>query len=223
MTILTRIKNLISDLFFPKFCFNCQREGDYLCPDCQAMLEISGQHRISRLLEIDDLYWASDYNNPLIYKLVQSFKNEPIIKDLSKTLSFLIQAHLQLLDERPDFSEFILVPIPLGMKKLKWRGFNQAEEIAKELTDFLKIPVRNVLIKKDNNLFCSKPNEIKENNIILIDDYYLSGATMAECAKVLKGAGAKKIIGLVAARGENDKQNITSAIISKNSIFLKRS
>jgi predicted amidophosphoribosyltransferase len=203
MAILTRIKNLISDLFFPKFCFNCQREGDYLCPDCQAMLEISGQHQVSRLLEIDDLYWASDYDNPLIYKLIQSFKNEPIIKDLSKTLSFLIQAHLQLLDEQPDFSEFILVPVPLEIKKLKWRGFNQAEEMAKELANFLKIPLKNVLIKTDVIFLCQKSEQIKENNILLVDDYYLSGTTMAECAKVLKRAGAKKIIGLVAARGKN--------------------
>jgi predicted amidophosphoribosyltransferase len=42
---------------------------------------------------------------------------------------------------------------------------------------------------------------IKNKWIILIDDVYTSGATMQEAARILKKSGAKKVIGLVLARG----------------------
>ena len=202
----TKIKKLICDILFPKFCFNCKREGDYLCQDCQAMLEISDQHRSSLLQNIDDLYWACDYNNPLIKNLIHNFKNEPFIRDLGKNLCSLITAHLQLLDESPDFSKFILVPVPLHKKKLRWRGFNQAEELVKELANFLKIPlISNNLIKtkegSEDAFICQGPDKIKGEEILLVDDFYITGSTMAECAKILREAGAKKIIGIVVARG----------------------
>lgn len=215
-----KIKDLILDILFPKFCFNCQKEGDYLCQDCQALLEISGFHRRSSIPHLNDLYWACNYKNPLIKKLIQYFKYEPFVRKLSKTLSSLIVAHLQLMDERPDFSDFNIIPVPLHKKRLKWRGFNQAEELAKELAIFFKNPLISTnLIKiketlcqtelsdeerKENikNVFlCQNPEEIKGRKILLVDDVYTTGSTMIECARVLREAGAKKVIGLVIARG----------------------
>jgi competence protein ComFC len=204
-----KAKNFILDVLFPKTCFNCKREGDYLCQDCQALLDISGFHRPLLSQNIDDLYWACDYKNPLIAKLIGNFKHEPFVRELGKTLCSLIVAHLQLADNKPDFSEFTLIPVPLDKKRLRWRGFNQAEELGKELADFLKIPlapanlVRVKEIKEDmeNAFICQYPEKIKEQKILLVDDLYLTGSTMAECAKVLKKAGARKIIGITVARG----------------------
>ena len=105
-------------------------------------------------------------------------------------------------------------------KKLKKRGFNQAEEIAKELSLFLKIPLfNNVLIKiketlpqielsdkeREENVsgafFCQNKKEIGGKKILLVDDVYTTGATMEECARVLKEAQAKEVWGLAIARG----------------------
>jgi len=44
-------------------------------------------------------------------------------------------------------------------------------------------------------------NAIKNRTIIIVDDVTTTGATLEECAKVLRAAGAKKIWGLVVARG----------------------
>ncbi|MDP2966932.1 MAG: ComF family protein [bacterium] len=227
-----KIKNLILDILFPKFCFNCEKEGDYLCQDCQELLEISGFHRNYSTQNLDDLYFAVDYKNPLIKKLIQHFKYEPFVKKLAKSLSYLIITHFQLMDNKPNFlpqaqaqrasngADFILIPVPLDKKRLRWRGFNQAEELSKELAKFLKIPlIPNSLTKiketfpqiklsdqerKENvrGVFLIKDRElIKNKNILLVDDVYTTGATMEECAMVLKKAGAKKIIGVVVARG----------------------
>jgi competence protein ComFC len=204
-----KAKNFILDVLFPKTCFNCKREGDYLCQDCQALLDISGFHRPLLSQNIDDLYWACDYKNPLIAKLIGNFKHEPFVRELGKTLCSLIVAHLQLADNKPDFSEFTLIPVPLHRKRLKWRGFNQAEELAKGLTNFLKIPllltdlnrVKETKEGVENAFICQNPETIKGKKILLVDDFYLTGATMAECAKVLRKAGVEKIIGIVVARG----------------------
>jgi len=214
------IKNFLLDLFFPKFCFSCHREGEYLCLDCQATLEISGIHQKEKLSNLNDLYFATDYQKPLVKNLIQRFKYEPFIKELAKPLTSLIIEHFQLLDQKPDFSDFVLIPVPLEKKKLKWRGFNQAEEIGKELSEFLNIEIlNNVLIKTKETLpqvelsdeerkenikgafSCQHPELVKNRKILLVDDVYTTGSTMEEAARVLKKSGAKEVIGIVIARG----------------------
>lgn len=226
-----RFKNFILDLFFPKFCFGCKKEGEYLCYDCKSLLEISGFHQKFQTKNLSDLYFSTEYKNPLIKKLIQSFKYLPLIKELSVPLSSLIIDHFQQLEnQKPIFEREALIPLPLAKKKLKWRGFNQSEEIGKELSKFLKIPLFNdVLIKiretlpqvelsakeREKNIkgvFVLKNKEkIKGKKILLVDDVYTTGSTMEEAARVLREGGAKEIIGVVIARakpGEDQFQNL---------------
>ena len=212
-------KEFFLDLIFPKFCLGCNKEGNFLCQDCFGILEISTTHQKFRGKNIDDLYFPVSYEHFLIKKLIQNFKYPPLIKELKKELALIIISHFLLLDRKPNFSGFILIPIPQSKKKLKWRGFNQTEEIAKELSEFLKIPlISDCLIKiketndqvdlseeerKENvkNAFWVKNKEkITEKNILLVDDVFTTGATMEEAARVLKEAGAKKIVGVVVAK-----------------------
>jgi competence protein ComFC len=139
--VFKKYTGLISELLFPKFCFGCKREGNYLCEDCRAILEISKFHQQHSGRHLKDLYFALPYQNPLIKNLIQRFKYQPLVKELAKPLSLLIIEHFQLLDNKPNFTDFIIIPIPLEKRKVKRRGFNQAEEIAKELSCFLKIPL----------------------------------------------------------------------------------
>jgi len=256
--MIEKIKKFFLDIFFPKLCFNCGREGSYLCEDCQSLLEISRYqyclcqkpNRLSRggkckkchSKKLGGLYFALDYQNPLIKKLIQKFKYEPLIKELAETLSLLIITHFQLLDNKPNFfspvregkssngANFILIPIPLNEKRLKWRGFNQAEEIGKELSKFLKVPlVSNCLLRVKNTypqveltleerkenvkgiFICQNQKEIFGKKILLVDDVYTTGATMEEAAWVLKESGAKEVWGIVVARaqpGEDKFENI---------------
>jgi len=244
-----KFTGFLFELFFPKFCLGCQKEGSYLCPDCQATLEILKIHQHYSSQNLKDLYFALPYQAPLIKKLIQKFKYEPFVKKLANPLSSLIIEHFQLLDNRPSFIDFtphhfpdneitqkykinqkeypkngaafIIIPVPLEKRKLKWRGFNQAEEISKELSSFLRIPlIPDCLTKirettpqvkltkeerKENikEVFSVKNNHlIKNKKILLVDDVYTTGATMEETAKVLKMAGAKEIIGIAIARAK---------------------
>ncbi len=215
-----KVKNFILDLLYPQFCFNCQREGSYLCEDCQSTLRISNIHQKYQSQNLKDLYFALPYQETLIKNLIQKFKYRPLVKELANPLTSLIITHFQLLDNKPNFSGFTLIPVPLEKSKLKWRGFNQAEEIGKELAKFLKIPlILDCLVKiretlpqvelsdqerKENvkDAFSIKNgSQILGKKILLVDDIYTTGSTLEECAKVLKKAGAKEIIGIVIARG----------------------
>lgn len=222
--MLSAVKKLFLDIFFPQFCFNCQKEGSYLCQDCLATLEILREHQKYSGRYLNDLYWALPYQGALTKKLIHNFKYEPFAKELAKTLAFLIIDHFQLIENPSPFlgegSSFILIPVPLHKKRLKWRGFNQATELAKELSSFLEIPwFSDCLIKtketvpqveleekaREKNVLgaflVKNKNSLLGKRVLLVDDIFTTGATMEECARVLKESGAKKVIGIVVARG----------------------
>ncbi len=114
-----KTKGFLLDTFFPRFCLNCQKEGNYLCEDCVSLLEIS-EHQYclcqkpNRLFKagkcprcrkkfLSGLYFALPYQNVLVKNLIQRFKYEPFIKELAKPLASLIIDYFQLSVNPPDF------------------------------------------------------------------------------------------------------------------------
>jgi ComF family protein len=104
------------------------------------------------------------------------------------------------------------IPVPLHPEKQKERGFNQAELLALELTWLFDIPTVSGLLfrtKETRHQFDLPKAERFRNvkgafevkgagflsgkNVLLIDDIYTTGSTIAECTRVLKEAGARKI------------------------------
>lgn len=234
-----KLTKFLWEILFPAFCLNCQKEGSYLCEDCFSLIDILKRqycpfcspprvvidgktcNQCKRTKKLKGLYCAVSYNeSPLVKKMINQFKYQPFLKELAKPLASLILAHFLNLEPVPNFKDFLLIPVPLHKTKLKWRGFNHAEEISKELSRVLRIPVlTNVLIKikktpaqvelkkeqrKENikNVFlCQKKAPITNKKILLIDDVFTTGSTLEECARTLKRAGAKEVWGAVVARG----------------------
>ncbi|TSC91795.1 MAG: putative amidophosphoribosyltransferase [Parcubacteria group bacterium Licking1014_17] len=115
---------------------------------------------------------------------------------------------------------FLLVPVPLDKKRRAWRGFNQSEIIC----DFLskQIPcnyAKNILAKKSGltpqvhvaernsrlaNVVgafgCLDTELVKNKNILLVDDVATTCATLNDCARALKSAGARYVAGFAFAR-----------------------
>ena len=118
-----------------------------------------------------------------------------------------------------------VVPVPLHWRRRFQRGFNQSAFIAKSIkipnagfnTDLVKI--RNTkdqtavtFAERKKNLqgafAVRKGHNFKGKNVCLIDDVKTTGATLNECAKVLKEAGAQKVFAFVlAVAGQKDKDN----------------
>ncbi len=114
----------------------------------------------------------------------------------------------------------LVVPIPLSKQRLEERGYNQVDLIFKDVFKRKNFFYKsNLLIKKRNtkvqsklrkkdrkenmkNVFIvNKRFNIKDKNILLLDDIYTSGATMLYAAKALKKAGAKSVMGFVVSSG----------------------
>ncbi|MDD5221267.1 MAG: phosphoribosyltransferase family protein [Candidatus Pacebacteria bacterium] len=208
----------ILNLFFPKKCINCQQLGSYLCYDCFSLIEImQKEYDLSEEIKyLDRLFFATVFKNQIVRKLIHGFKYPPFIKDLSDTLSDIMIIHLTFIGMKSQLSDFILVPIPISKKRMNYRGYNQAEELAKKLSLKLKLETRNILKKiKENssqvdldkeqrknnveNVF-SLMEDIKGKNILLIDDVFTTGATIDEAAKILKQNGANQVWAAVVAR-----------------------
>ncbi|MFA9288930.1 MAG: ComF family protein, partial [Weeksellaceae bacterium] len=122
--------------------------------------------------------------------------------------------------EKQSKQDVVLIPIPLHTNRLKWRGFNQAQIIAKIVSQETDIPLL-ALLKRDKetqpqaqmstkaqrkenikNAFTLVSTKHTPTTVILVDDVFTSGATMNEAAKLLKQAGIKKVIGFTLLRGE---------------------
>jgi ComF family protein len=159
---------------------------------------------------------ACDYGDPVVQSAIRYLKYKRI-KKLAGRISETMENYIAELNF--DFSGFIAAPVPLHRKKEFSRGFNQSRIIAELISKKLNLPLEDLLVKtrnnkqqaglknyekrKENAAGCFSAvnfGKISGKNIILIDDVFTSGATMNEAVKVLKSAGAKKIIALVAAK-----------------------
>lgn len=105
--------------------------------------------------------------------------------------------------------------VPLHKKRLRQRGFDQAELLAKGIAQRTRIPFINLIERVRNTKMQTKLGEKqrRENmkgafigtrqisgNVVLIDDVLTTGATALECAEVLTNAGASSVFVLTFAR-----------------------
>lgn len=160
-------------------------------------------------------YYIFKYDN-LIRKLIIDYKfNEK---------TYLYRSFLEFLNNyQKEYIQFkiydIIIPVPISKKRKKERGYNQSLLIARKISSKEKIKLGDKVISKvKNNNTQSKLNkeeraenvknvykitsnkEIINKNILLIDDIYTTGATLNECSRMLKQAGAKKIDVLTIAK-----------------------
>ena len=113
----------------------------------------------------------------------------------------------------------VLVPVPLHRKRLRERGYNQAELLAQELGKLINMQVvTDVLIRlkptppqarmstmeeRKRNIadsFACRDGRLRGKRVLLLDDVSTSGSTLDACAAVLKANGASSVWGLVMAR-----------------------
>lgn len=123
-----------------------------------------------------------------------------------------------MISSYPDLQGFdVIIPVPLHIKRLRERGFNQSLLLARAVGRKNNIPVNPFGLKRIRwtepqvNLSGKERKinvkgafefhgDVKGKTVLLIDDVYTTGATVAECSKVLKKGGAKGVCVLTLAR-----------------------
>lgn len=153
------------------------------------------------------------FKDERLKKIIHAFKYQ----DLFSLKDYLAGELLELINK--EGLEFDLVSyVPLSKKRMIRRGYNQSQMIASELSQLTGVCLYQGLIKNKEtktqvgltrkerikNLegaFIVKNKErLEGKKIVLIDDVITTGATLDQCAQVLKIAGAKKVWGLTIAK-----------------------
>jgi competence protein ComFC len=215
------------DLFYPERCVGCERRAnDVLCRTCFETLPMIGSPVCGRCglptafatfvcgeCKTVDFGFVSA-RAPLKYdgvgkKIVHALKYrgyKRVVRRLAVPLM------LQVLGEgRFD----AVVPVPLHRSRLRKRGFNQAELLARGVAEKMKATVSDTLEvvrstrdqvelsaaqRRVNVAGAYSATKPLRGKILLVDDVFTTGATMSACAASLVRAGAKEVHALSLCR-----------------------
>ncbi len=224
----------IEQIFYPvnATCHLCKSENVYkygLCVDCFKLLKKPEGNRCEICMDRIDtegLCSVCFKKKPDFTRLYSSYVYQMPLSTLVVGLKRSNKRYL-----RYTFAEIALdtVPkeildkinlitsVPTAPKRLKRRGYNQAELLGRELSNRTNIPYEDILIrlketettrlKKDEREKALKSEysfskSLKGETVLLIDDVCTTGATLRQCAKMLKKAGAKEVFCYTVARTE---------------------
>ncbi len=232
MTLFRRFGASFLNLLFPPRCAFCQREGSFLCEVCIKGLV---RRRVAppgtgKALEppewkhVQALVYGLDYaKNPAIKAALQQFKYR-FTQELSEYFGAVLSSKLNEF-ERFREAPLLFVPVPLHPARLRERGFNQAELIARSvqkrfpsgqirilpLLERVKKTAQQARLNREGRLknltgafllnkkfvqFGLCPGE----KIFLVDDVCTTGSTLEAAAEALKKAGIAPVYGLAVAR-----------------------
>lgn len=233
-------------VIFPKRCLICERWGSFLCSACRKKLKpfpfgicaecgksSGGGKTHTNCLKKESLdglvaVWqyrkaAKEAVKGLKYRFIQGLVSELaglVIKEIENKPEQEFSKFLHFLSQKP-----ILLPIPLHQSRQRWRGFNQAEVLAKELAKARQLGFSAKILERvrptqpqvelkgkerrenlkgafelNKSLLRLGEKALKNKSFLLIDDVFTSGATLREATKVLKEGGAGKVWALTLAR-----------------------
>jgi ComF family protein len=228
----------VLDFLFPPRCPACARRSERiafcaactnaiepaaspLCPTCGESFNGSGpDHLCSRCLVRAPHFtraracaiYRRDRSSPLI-DVLHRFKYGRDIS-LAPVLGALLVDHCPL-----TLDHDLVVPVPLDLERLRWRGFNQAVALARVLSARRRLPLHPMALRRRRGtrpqvglnerdrrhniagaFAVRDPAVVRGRTILLLDDVMTTGATVDECAKTLRRAGARRVDVVVLAR-----------------------
>jgi ComF family protein len=200
----TRALNPLLDAVAPRRCAGCTQPGFALCPVCVAALRAE-----PRCADGDGIQAAYRYAGA-VAAAVQSAK----YGDARTALRQCCEEAAPRIRLRPSS---LLVPVPLGPKRSRQRGFNQAAVLAQALAEKWGCGVDDRLVRtRDTRPQVGQPRSDREANlvgafqwigpdlaaraVVVVDDVCTTGSTIKAAAAALKRAGAGPIGAAVLAR-----------------------
>jgi ComF family protein len=210
----------------PFFCSSCWADFSTLqgrlCPRCgrpfasPEALAHSPEHECGACRRSPPRYdqaLAVGQFEGALREAIHQYKYRPC-RSLAAPLARWMLDHLRVLTTID-----VIMPVPLHRSRLRERGFNQALLLASTVSKAHGIPLSydnltrfrstrpQVELSGEERVLnvrgafrLAKPEDVEGKRILLVDDVFTTGATMNECAAVLKSAGALSVVALTLAR-----------------------
>jgi ComF family protein len=218
-SFIKEVRNFILESLFPTKCIGCQTKNEILCSNCIYKIRPTERETSEKILAV------FDYRDSIIKKAIWELKyhhKRYVGEKLGQLLYEFLIEDISEIRTYASGQPIYVIPIPISHKKLKLRGYNQANIIAKSFCESSPVKIfelkNNIVYKKIDTLPQAKitnrkrrlenvrgvfdiknPENIKGKTIIIIDDVTTTGGTINEIMKILKQAGAKKVIGFAVA------------------------
>lgn len=232
----TGILGDVVDFLYPRVCIISEsslpddNSNKYILDSTLAGLEKVSQIQLNELrnkVKSDFVFSLYDFAKKSDFEKIIHHLKYSGMKDLGVFLGEHLAGYVRLeieeqFKKQKENYDYI-IPVPLHKTKVRERGYNQSEYLAKGLSESLNISfifdsitrkhytksqTKLTLIEREKNvkdafaLNKSYTEKIKDKNIILIDDVITTGATVNECIKILCEAGANKIFTVSLAMAE---------------------
>lgn len=217
------LDNLVG-LIAPHRCVGCKRESNTICEYCtkQLVRPISRCFNCQRVTD-NFLTCKTCRRVSHLYAVVAGSRYEGLSEDVIKKMKFGFArssardiARL-LVPLIPKEKRLLVTYLPTANKRVRQRGFDQSQLIAKSLSKFSGLPYQSLLVRESDvrqvgatkkarlenasKMFsCRFGAKIAGATILVVDDVITTGASLNATASVLKSAGAKRVYGLVFAQ-----------------------
>lgn len=203
-----------------KIGIHASLRGIFRCPVCNAasvMGTLCESHSVSGSM-LDSHIAMGSYADPVLRNLMHQYKYEGVEEAgavLNELFGYFLDRHMNILHTHADVR---VATVPLHWFRKAMRGFNQSQPFAEKVAGSLSVTVcESVLRRKfsrhsqvslddhadrDRNVRgCMTVGHEVSGDWLLVDDVYTTGATMRECAEVLRRAGAASVHGITLLRG----------------------
>lgn len=210
--------SMFLNFLFPPRCPNCrayvERRGDFCAPCMRRLVHVHALVRPTEAADVLDGIWAFAHYREAVRDLLRALKYQKR-KSALPPLHAVLQAGDGILAQLPH--PIAAVPVPLAAERARTRGFNQAEEIFAPWLHAHDIALTALLIRTrataplyDHTraerrrelrgaFAVTEGADVAGMDVLLVDDIMTTGATLTECARVLKRAGARRVYAFVLA------------------------
>jgi competence protein ComFC len=210
----------------PHDCIICQKEGDLICNSCryEHMITVASRCAWCHKLQPDSRTCKNCRKNLGVTNLWVSVNYSGLAKELVYQTKFygkregaLIMAQ-SICDNMPYLKpDTVVISVATASSRMRQRGFDHTKILASEFAALRDLKYTNCLQKIgqkrqvganrstrleqiEGSFSVIRPSRIVGRDVILVDDVLSTGATIAECAAVLRAAGAKSIKAAVFAQ-----------------------